>query len=129
MASAIGIDIGRASATAVKIRKRGGSLALEKFVHVSLDELRDAGVDPEDPRAVAVTKAARARLAFDIPASSSTAESTAYCGAVNPSGRSLANKRGHWQRGRGRKHPFSSTRTAERTTSSRRASGSHSSAG
>ncbi len=52
MPRAIGLDIGRSTATAVAIRKKGGSLALERVVSVSLDELRDQGVDTEDPKAI-----------------------------------------------------------------------------
>src|SRR5271155_2222449 len=59
MPRAIGIDIGRASATAVAIKKKGGSLALERVVRVSLDELRDQGVDAEDPKAIARALAPR----------------------------------------------------------------------
>jgi type IV pilus assembly protein PilM len=56
---AIGIDIGRASATAVAIRKKGGSLALERVVRVSLDELQGQGVDTDDAKAVARALAPR----------------------------------------------------------------------
>jgi type IV pilus assembly protein PilM len=59
MATAIGIDIGRSSATAVALRKSGGSLALERLVHVSLDELRNEGVDTDDPKAIARALAPR----------------------------------------------------------------------
>lgn len=59
MARAFGIDIGRASATAVSIRKKGASLSLERIVRVSLDELRDQGVDTEDAVQVARALAPR----------------------------------------------------------------------
>jgi type IV pilus assembly protein PilM len=59
MPTAIGIDIGRASATAVAIRKRGGSLFLERVVRVSLDELREQGVDTEKAKDIARALAPR----------------------------------------------------------------------
>lgn len=59
MPTAIGLDIGRASATAVAIRKKGGSLSLERVVRVSLDELRDQGVDVDKPADVARALAPR----------------------------------------------------------------------
>src|SRR5580693_5928388 len=59
MPRAIGIDIGRSSATAVAIRKRGGSLALERVVRVSLDELKEQGVDTDDAKAIARALAPR----------------------------------------------------------------------
>src|SRR5581483_3922940 len=59
MPTAIGVDIGRASATAVSIRKRGGSLFLERVVRVSLDFLREQGVNTEKPQDVARALAPR----------------------------------------------------------------------
>ncbi len=59
MPVAIGLDIGRASATAVSIRKKGGSLSLEHVVHVSLDDLREQGVDIEKPTEIARALAPR----------------------------------------------------------------------
>ena len=59
MASAIGIDIGRASATAVCLRRRGSSLAVERIVRLSLDELREEGVDADSPSELAVAVAQR----------------------------------------------------------------------
>src|SRR5581483_1546951 len=59
MPTAIGLDIGRASATAVAIKKRGGSLFLERVVRVSLDELREQGVDTEKATDVARALAPR----------------------------------------------------------------------
>src|SRR5581483_11143417 len=59
MPTAIGLDIGRASATAVAIKKRGGSLFLERVVRVSLDELREQGVDTDQPAEIARALAPR----------------------------------------------------------------------
>lgn len=57
MATAIGIDIGRASATAVVLRRSGSSLAVQRFARLSLDELREQGVDVDSPGALAVAVA------------------------------------------------------------------------
>src|SRR5947209_19100612 len=59
MAVAVGIDIGRGSATAVQGRRRGSSRSLEKVVRLSIDELRDAGVDVDSPGDLAQAVATR----------------------------------------------------------------------
>lgn len=59
MSLGLGVDLGAGSATAALVRRRGGSLAVEGFVHCSLDELELEGVDVGDPRQVARAVAAR----------------------------------------------------------------------
>jgi len=52
MSVGIGVDFGDHSATAVAIRRRGGNLSLERYLHVTLDELAAEGVDIDSRRQV-----------------------------------------------------------------------------
>ncbi|MCA8924384.1 MAG: pilus assembly protein PilM [Planctomycetes bacterium] len=52
MSRALGIDIGASGATAVVVRAKRGSLAVEHFYHASAADLRGRGVDPESPEQV-----------------------------------------------------------------------------
>lgn len=61
MTLGVGLDIGGSSVTVAAVRARKGSLALERFLHVPLDELAGEGVDVASPAAVARAVAGRMR--------------------------------------------------------------------
>lgn len=48
MATAIGIDLGSDKVSVARLRSRGATVTLDRYVTISFDELRSAGVDPED---------------------------------------------------------------------------------
>jgi type IV pilus assembly protein PilM len=55
----IGIDFGEHSVTAAAIRRRGGNLSLERYLHIPLAELHAEGVDTSSPRQVTHALVAR----------------------------------------------------------------------
>lgn len=59
MSLGIGIDVGGSSVTVAAVRSKKGSLALEGFLHVELDDLAADGVPTDDPAAVARAVAVR----------------------------------------------------------------------
>ncbi|MCO5171034.1 MAG: pilus assembly protein PilM [Planctomycetes bacterium] len=61
MTLGVGLDIGGSSVTVAAVRARKGSLALERFLHVPLDELAGEGVDTSSPGEVARAVAGRMR--------------------------------------------------------------------
>lgn len=61
MTLGVGLDIGGSSVTVAAVRSRNGSLALERYLHLPLDELAQEGVDTTSPAAVARAVAAKMR--------------------------------------------------------------------
>jgi type IV pilus assembly protein PilM len=61
MTLGVGLDVGGSSVTVAAVRSRKGSLALERYLHLRLDELAEAGVDIDSPAAVARAVAAKMR--------------------------------------------------------------------
>lgn len=61
MTLGVGLDLGGASVTVAAVRSRKGSLALERYLHLTLDELAAEGVDTASAAAVARAVAAKMR--------------------------------------------------------------------